>query len=294
MPDLVSLDLFLSIVRLGSLTRAAAAHGISQPSASSRIRRMEAQLGVVLLQRSPAGASPTPAGDVLAQRAETIVAAADDLVRTVEAVRQRDEVELRVAASYTIAEYLLPGWLASLRRQLPSQVVEVAVVNSTTVLERVQDGLASLGFVESGGPLGGVGSTHIGDDTLVLVAAAGHRWARRRRPVPATQLAGSPVLVREPGSGTREVFEEAMRAAGLAVPHAALELGSTSALKAAVAGGDAVAVLSRLTVQTELSDGRLVEVPVEGLDLNRPLRVVWNPSRSLPASAECLRVLARL
>lgn len=292
-PDLASLDLLLSVVRLGSLSRAAASHGISQPSASARIRRMETQLGVQLLTRSPAGAAPTPVGRAVARRAETLVSVAQDLVLAADSFRQLGEAELRVAASYTIAEYLIPGWLATLRKKLPSQIVEVAVVNSTAVLERVQGGHTALGFVESGSALGGVSSAQVGDDQLVLVAAAGHRWTRRRCPLPAAQLASAPVLLREPGSGTREVFEDALRTVGLPPLKATSELGSTSSLKAAVAGGDAVAVLSRLAVEAELADGRLVEVPVAGLDLSRPLRAVWNPTRPLPGPAEELLAIAQ-
>lgn len=134
LPDLDSLDLFVDVVRLGSLSRAAAAHGISQPSASLRLRALERRLGVTLLERTPAGSIPAAAGTLVAEWATTVLEAVATLVAGAGALRARAAGKVRIAASYTVAEHLLPGWLARLRLQYPEAVPELEVMNSARVV----------------------------------------------------------------------------------------------------------------------------------------------------------------
>ena len=105
-PELASLDMFVSVVELGSVSRAAAAHGVAQPSASSRLRHLERQLGMTLLERSPSGSVPTDAGVVVAGWAESILRAAHELKAGLVAFQAEQAGRLRVTASFTIAEYL--------------------------------------------------------------------------------------------------------------------------------------------------------------------------------------------
>jgi len=288
-PELASLDLFLSVVRLGSVSRAATAHGITQPSASQRIRQLERQVGVALLDRSPNGSTPTEAGGLLADWAEAVVAAAAELAAGLEALCAPADGRLRTAASLTIAEYLLPGWLGALHRADRTARVELQVANSAAVIERVADGHADIGFIESPGPTGGLSSRQIGEDELVVVVAADQPWARRRgRAVPAATLAATPLVVREQGSGTRDALAAAFAAAGLVASEPLLELGSTTAVKEAAAAGAGPAVMSRLAVAREVATGHLVVIPVDGLNLARRLRAVWRSKEPLPALAAAL------
>lgn len=290
-PDLASLDLFLSVLRLGSVSRAATAHGMTQPSASQRIRQLERQAGVALLDRSPNGSTPTEAGTLLADWADVVVAAAAKLAAGLEALGAPAEGRLWVAASLTIAEYLLPGWLGALQRAEPAARVELQVANSAAVIERVSDGRAELGFIESPGPTAGLSSRQIGEDELVVVVAADHPWARRRgRVVPAAKLAATPLVVRERGSGTRDALAEAFAAAGLVGSEPVLQLGSTTAVKEAAAAGAGPAVMSRLAVAGEVATGHLVAIQVDGMNLHRRLRAVWRPSEPMaPLAAALLR-----
>src|ERR1700753_553073 len=117
--DLMPYDLLLSVARLGSLGLAAAEHGISQPAASTRIRRLERQLGIPLIERSPRGSHPPPDGTVVAEWAQAAIDAAAALDAGVTSLQTRSDAVLRVAASMTVAEYLLPGWLTVLRDRDP-------------------------------------------------------------------------------------------------------------------------------------------------------------------------------
>src|ERR1700741_4378299 len=117
--DLTGFDLLLSVARVGSLGRAAAEHGISQPAASARMRQLEGQLGLALIERSPRGSTLTRAGALVADWAQAAVHAAAALDAGVSALRRERDSRLRIAASLTIAEYLLPGWLTALRATDP-------------------------------------------------------------------------------------------------------------------------------------------------------------------------------
>ncbi len=294
--DLTGFDLLLSVTRTGSIGRAAAEHGISQPAASARMRLLEAQLGLALLERSPRGSRLTPAGALVAGWAQAAVDAAAALDAGVVALRQEHDSRLQIAASMTVAEYLLPVWLTALRAVDPGAVVALSAVNSAEVAQAVLADAADIGFIEGPEIPGGLRAEPVGRDTLTLVVAPAHPWARRRSGVPAAELARTPLVSREAASGTRRFLEEALRAqAGLERVPPAAELSSTTAIKAAVAAGGAgsgPAVLSSLAVAAELSAGTLCAVPVTGVDLTRTLRVVWTAGRRLTGPARDLYAIA--
>ncbi|MEI5099620.1 LysR family transcriptional regulator [Streptomyces sp. PmtG] len=276
-PDLAALELLLAVARLGSLGRAARELGITQPAASGRVRSMERQLGVALVDRSPRGSRLTEAGALVTDWARRIVEAAEAFDAGVQALRGRRDSRLRVAASMTIAEYLLPGWLIALRSQRPDTAVSLLAGNSADVAGRLLAGDADLGFVEGLRVPPGLDAAVVGHDRLIVVAAPGHPWARRRAPLAAAELAATPLILREEGSGTRQVLDAAL--GGLAAP--LMELSSTTAVKSAAVSGAGPAVLSELAVGEELAARRLVRVPVAGASLRRELRAVW-PTGHVP------------
>ncbi|MEV4434331.1 LysR family transcriptional regulator [Streptomyces sp. NPDC049585] len=280
-PDLAALELLLAVARLGSLGRAARELGITQPAASGRVRALERLLGVALVDRSPRGSRLTEAGVLVTDWARRIVEAAEAFDAGARALRERRDARLRVAASMTIAEYLLPGWLIALRTRRPDTAVSLHTGNSAAVAERLLAGEADLGFVEGLDVPPGLDGAVVARDRLVVVTAPEHPWARRRTPLPAAELAAAPLILRERGSGTRQVLDAALAAHdGATAP--LLELASTTAVKAAVVSGAGPSVLSELAVSEELAAHRLVEVPVAGIRLHRTLRAVW-PAGHRPA-----------
>lgn len=280
-PDLGAMELLLAVARVGSLSGAARRLGITQPAASSRIRAMETRLGVALVDRSPRGSTLTREGALVTDWARRVVEAAEAFDAGAQALRGRRDSRLRVAASMTIAEYLLPGWLIALRGQRPGTAVSLHAGNSATVAERVLAHEADLGFVEGLSVPEGLDAAVIAQDRLVVAVAPGHPWARRSRGVEAAELAATPLILRERGSGTRQVLDAALAGlGGLAEP--LLELASTTAVKAAALSGAGPCVLSELAVGDELAARRLVSVPVLGTPLDRALRAVW-PAGSRPA-----------
>lgn len=291
--DLIPFDLLLSVARLGSLGRAAAEHGMSQPAASARMRHLEGQLRLALVERSPRGSRLTPAGALVAGWAQAVVDAAAALDAGVTALRREQESRLRVAASLTVAEYLLPAWLTALRSADAGPAVALTAVNSAEVADAVLSGRADLGFVEGPDLPDGLRAVTVSQDELTVVSAPGHPWTRRRSGITAAELAGTALVTREAASGTRRFFEQALQDQAQLTPVPPLaELSSTTAIKSAVAAGVAPAVLSSLAVANELTAGTLRAVPVNGLDLHRTLRAVWAAGRRLTGPAQDLYQIA--
>jgi molybdate transport repressor ModE-like protein len=282
-PDLASLELLLSVARTGSLGAAARKHDVSQQAASERIRRLEAVLGVQVVRRSPQGSVLTEAGVLVVDWAAQLMELAAGMEASVAALREKRHAHLRVAASLTVAEYLIPRWLITLRRRAEAQggefAVQLTATNSDEVAEQVRDGRVGLGFVEGPVVPEKLAWSAVGTDSLVLVVPVDHPWARRRRPVTAAELARTALVSREAGSGTRRALEFALHNALGPVPTAAplLELRGTSAVRGAVLGGAGPAVLSSLAVADDVASGRLRAVPVAGVALTRRLLAVWAP-----------------
>lgn len=278
-PDLRALELLLVVARTGSLGTAALALGITQQAASSRVRTMEALVGEPLITRTKRGSELTATGELLAQWAAPVLEAAEQLDAGITAIRADRRAHLDVAASLTIAEHLLPGWLVALRAQQaqagrPQTDITMVATNTARVVQMVRAGEVELGFVEGPEAPRGLRRRKVGVDELVVVVGPGHPWAQRsRRRVSAQLLADTPLVVREEGSGTRTVLERALAKLGSRPP--ALELSSTAAVRSAVAAGAGPAALGAHAVRDDLATGRLVAIEVVGLDLTRVLHAVW-------------------
>lgn len=314
-PDLVALDTLLAVAHAGSQNAAADELGISQQAVAQRVSALQRLVGVRLVDRTRRGSTLTPEGEVVAQWAARVLDAAHALDLGLETLRADRRTRLRVAASLTVAEQLLPGWLVALREQargradgapapateharttaaVPALDTTLTAINSEHVADLVRGGDADLGFVETPARLPGLRTRVVGRDELVVVVPPDHPLARRRRPLVAAELAATPLVVREAGSGTREALAVALRAAGHPQAEPVLELSTTAAVRAAVLAGAGPAVLSALVVADDVTAGRLVVVPTSGVDLHRDLRAVWRggptpppgPARDLLAIAQ--------
>lgn len=287
MPDLGGLQMLMSVGELGSLSRVAARLGVSQQAVSSRVRALEGQIGASLIVRSARGSTLTATGVLVTGWAVEVLAAAERMEAGIEEIRSQALHRLDVAASLTIAEYLLPRWLGTLRDRQESagQVatnVGLTAANSEAVIALVRAGTVPLGFIETPEIPSDLRATTIGQDRLMVVVSPGHVWARRRRPVSAQELADTPLITREEGSGTRKALDHLLGcvpgvSGTLAAPR--LEYSSTAAVRTAIRSGVAPGVLSSMAVADDLALGRLVAVDVTGITLTRTLSAVWASGR---------------
>lgn len=274
-PNLESLHVLTVVAREGSLTAAGSRLGMTQQAVSLRIRGLEESFGIPLLLRSSRGSSLTAAGDVIVEWAATLLAAADSFSAAVSSLGSDRRREFRLAASLTIAEHLVPSWLTSWPTGPDTPMVQLTAVNSATVVDLVRAGDADLGFIETPDTPARLSTAVIGLDRLVLVTAPTHPWASRAG-VTAAELAATPLLAREHGSGTRRALERALDDAGIpSLVAPAAVIPSSLGIRTTAAAGYAPAVLSRLSVGDDVRAGRLVVIPVDGIDLVRPLTAIW-------------------
>lgn len=293
MPELSAFEVLLAVARTGSLSAAGRELGLTQQAVSARMTSIEAQTGVRLVVRTPQGSQLTPAGVVVAEWAARLLDVALHVDAGLASLREKSHTQVKVVASLTIAEQLMPRWLVSMRAAAereggsPPDVILTAT-NSDHAISAVRDGTADLGFIEGPALGSGLRSRVVAHDELVIIVPPDHRWTRRSRPVTAVQLSQTPLVTREPGSGTRDSLTQAL---SQVLPESTrqvgptLELSSASAVRAAVLAGAGPAVMSRLAVADDLATGRLRAVDVPELDLRRKLRAIWVGGRTPPAGA---------
>ncbi|MGW0177959.1 LysR family transcriptional regulator [Nocardia sp. NPDC003345] len=290
-PDLGVLELLVGVDDHGSLGAASRVAGIAQPNASRAIKKLEAQVGTPLLQRKPTGSTLTPEGTVIAHWSRKVLDEARQLLDVAAGMREKRAAELTVGASMTVAEHLMPAWLGRFRRTAPDVTIHLRVHNSRQVCDDVAAGQCDIGFVESPAVPRALHTVAVARDRLVVVVDPRHPWTRRRHPLSIAELARTPLIVREPGSGTRTTLDLALQEYDRAAP--LLELGSGAAVRTSVLGGVGPAVLSTLAVSVQVERGELKVVEVEGLHLDRTLRAVWRPPRQLEGPAGDLVRLVR-
>ena len=287
--NLHHLRVFAAVANHGGFSRAAEALRLSQPAVSKSVQELERQVGAPLVERAGRASRLTEAGVALAARARelfSVEAAAEEELR---ALRGLEGGSLRVGASTTIATYMLPAMLARFSMEHPAVTLRVVSANTRDIARRLLERRLDVALVEGPVSHARIECHPWRTDTLVVIAAPDSRLAGRRRVVPAV-VAGERMIVRERGSGTREVAERAFAAQGLTLS-VALQLGSTEAIKQAVAAGLGVAIVSRTAAEDQLALGRLVVVPVRGLSLERPLSELRLAGRPASAAARAFTVL---
>lgn len=261
---------FVAAVDAGSVQGAADLLCLTQSGATKRIQNLERRVGAELLQRHATGVVPTEAGRALYREGRRALEA---LWATEHAVTgPRAAVALRVAASHTVGEYLLPRWLGTLRPQAPGLHPQVDVVNSPRVVALLREHKVDIGFVEGDDVLSDFECMVVAKDEIVVVVADDHRWASREA-VAAPELTTEPYVARELGSGTRAVAERRLREVGVELAPE-LEFASLEAIKGALRGGG-FALISRLAVAGGSPSFRVV--PVGRVDLHRQLVAIRPP-----------------
>jgi DNA-binding transcriptional LysR family regulator len=284
------IEVFLHVARLESVSKTADELRLSQSAVSMSLSGMEKDAGGQLFKRIGKRMLLNEKGRAIlpeAERAFEALSKLDAMLSTNEELLG----ELRIGASTTIGNYLLPLVMADFARENPGIRVSLRVGNTAQMTTELAGGFTDLALVEGPVHIHSLDVTPWKDDELVVIAAPGHDWLKKRQVTPS-MLAQAGWIMREKGSGTREVFEKAMTDCGL--QHGIqIELGHTEAIKKAVEAGLGVSCLSRLAVTRELEQGWLAEVRTP-LKLKRTLSLVTNArtggSRILNA---CVRFLTR-
>ncbi|AWM88717.1 LysR substrate-binding domain-containing protein [Microvirga sp. 17 mud 1-3] len=285
------LRLFESVARHQSFSRAAEALHVSQPAVSKGVRELEAQLGTPLLERGPGGVRPTEAGRILLVHARTVFSAEQAAEDALGALRGLRGGTLRIGASTTIATYFLPPLLGAFHRAYPDVDLRLTSANTVTVADLLMRRELDVALVE--GPLdpGEILVQPWREDELVFIAAANHPLASRPGPLPLKALADETIVLREPGSGTRDTAWNALAQAGF-TPRRILEIGGNEVIIRVVAAGLGIGILSAVAVADQEALGRLRTLPVAGITIRRLLTRLVLPNRQpSPATVAFDRLL---
>jgi DNA-binding transcriptional LysR family regulator len=284
--DIKRLEVFCKVVELKSFTRAAEAVLLAQPTVSEIVRQLEETFGEKLLDRLGREVLPTPVGEVVYRYALGIVGLQKEAFEAVASFAGTVSGTLRIGAGTVPGTYLLPRLLESFRSLYPSVRFSLKIAGTARVVEELAAGgmeLAVTGAV-CNSPL--LEWEQIFVDEMVLTVFPQHPWARRDS-VAVEELAGEPFLLREEGSGTRTALaialgERGFEASGLLV---VAEMDSSEAIRQGIRARLGISILSSLVVAEDLAAGLLVGVPLQGVQLKRPLFLARRRNRQLSPSA---------
>lgn len=288
--DLHKLRTFSVVAAEGNITRAARRLSTSQPAVSKQLSELEESLGTPLFHRLPRGVRLTEAGQILVRHAERIFQEEGAAESQLAALSGLTRGRLTVGASTTIGSYLIPQLFGAFHRAHPEVRLELQIANTTAVQAMVVDDRIDLGLIEGFVAAEQLVAEVLHYDEMVAIAGPGHALTRRST-LSASELSAYPFIVRERGSGTREVIEAALSALSVDL-EPAMSLGSTEAIKRLVIEGAGFAIVSKLAVEHELSEGRLIALPVDDLSIRRALHLVrLGGKRPTPASESFVRML---
>lgn len=262
--------MFAAVVRTGSFSRAGEALGLSQPAISKGVRDFELQVGCRLLNRTPKGVVPTDEGLALSRHAEALFAVERAAEDELSALRGLHNGSLRIGASTTIATYMLARYLGAFHRAHPDVDLFLVSANTRDIAEQMANQDIDIGLVEGPIEVRGLIAEPWQTDVMALIVAPDHAFARERQPIDPKRLEDEILIVREPGSGTREVVAQALASHGIE-PTRTLEVGSTEAIKQVVAAGVGVSIVSEAAIVDQTGQGRLRTVPIHGVAIERTM-----------------------
>jgi DNA-binding transcriptional LysR family regulator len=290
--NLNHLNIFHAVAEERSISRGAERLHISQPAVSKQLAEFERSMGSTLFDRGPRGVRLTEAGKTLHRYSRRLFTVEREAERALRELRGMERGRLSLGASTSIGAYLLPSVLAVFHRAYPGIEIDLEISNTENVQKALEDGTLDIGFTEGFLHSESLEAQVFHEDELVPIAAPGHRLARVTGPLTIEEICAEPFLVRERGSGTREVIEEALGSRGI-ILRPAMTLGNTEAIKRVVAEGIGVALVSRLTVQEETGVGRLTLLRTVDFTLPRPLHQVQVRGRHPSAALKAFLVVLR-
>jgi len=278
--SLRQLEVFLATARLNTLSRAAESLALSQSAASSALQDLESRYSTQLFDRvgkrlklNAAGRQLFPAAENLLKQAEAV----DALLAGQEGLGS-----LTIGATMTIGNYLAVALISRYRRLYPQVDIRLHVANTTEIAQMLLAYDLDMGFLEGEYPHPDLRFERWRSDELVIFCSPKHPFASKAV-IEKADLLQSQWILRERGSGTRQAFERALPE-WVGQLQIDFELEHTEAIKRAVEEGESLGCLSRITVQDGLQSGRFVELPLQGVDMQRSFYLVSNKQKFRDAS----------
>jgi DNA-binding transcriptional LysR family regulator len=273
--DLHQIEIFCSIVKHRSFSRAAEALFLTQPTVSGHMKNLEAELGVKLLDRLGKRALPTEAGEILFRHGSRLLEERDRAKQEIEKLTGRISGVLTIGGSTIPGAYLLPPLIGSFRKKNPGISVHLSIDDTARITEAVVAGSLCIGVVGARLSEPQLEVHPFETDELVIAVPRRHRWSGKRTISPA-ELKEEPFILREQGSGTRKIMEDRFEKAGISIADLNITaiVGSSDAVRQAVKAGLGVAILSSRALKDDIEAGRLAAVRISGVRMERHFFVV--------------------
>ncbi len=262
------LRIFVGVAECEHMTRAAQALRLTQSAVSGAIRALEERHGVALFHRVGRRIELTLDGRTFLEEARAVLRSAAIADQTLRELRGLKRGTISIHASQTTASYWLPERLARFKAKHPEIAIQVMIGNTTQVASAVIDGTTEIGFVEDDVTASELSAWPVHQDQLTIVVHAAHPWAKLRRRLQAKDIYAADWVMRERGSGTRSVFEQALRRNGIRADQlrVVLELPSNESVRAAVEAGAGPTAMSHAVVRSGLISGQLAAVRFQPIE----------------------------
>lgn len=280
------LHIFYTVAEKGSFSAAAQALHMTQPAVTMQIQSLEDYFGTKLLHRSTKKIELSEAGMTLLPHAKRSVELVRHTDEAMSAFTQKLQGRLQLGASLTIGEYVLPRMLGPFARQYPDISIVMKVMNTTQIMDEILKHQLNFGLIEAPIHHPDMIVEPVMRDELKLIVPAGHALAERGE-VELEEVMSYPFVLREKGSGTRQVMEDQLQKRKIDPQdmNVVMELGSTGAVKSAVEAGVGITMLSPSSVQHEIALGLVHIVDIRGLEFKRQFYAIHLKSSLLPLSA---------
>ena len=274
------LRVFCAVAETKSFSKASELIHLTQPAVSLQIQAMEELYETRLFDRSGNSINLTPAGEILYKRAKEILALYAEAQHNISEITGAIKGSLSIGASSTIGNYLLPHIIAAFKKKVPQVNISLVVSNTKTITERLNAGEIDIALVEGDVSKQRFSVETLISDELVVTMSPAHPWAERRS-LSAIELTKEPLILREEGSGTRQIILKHLEEHGIKLDQLkiALVMGSTEAIKGAVEEGLGVSIMSGWAVRKWIKLGLLKVATFKDLKFHRNFTII-SPKRN--------------
>lgn len=267
------LQVFVTVAEMGNFTRAAEKLHMTQPAVSQYIQSLERTMGIKLLERNNKFVRLNQAGEIVYHHAKEIIGLYTKMHYLIDDLTNKTSGPLSIGASYTFGEYVLPQVIAKMQEKYPLITPSITIGNTKEIAKLVLEHQLDVGIIEGDFKDENLTIEPFAEDCMYLIASPKHRLNQKNGEINLSELEGEMWIVRENGSGTREVTEKMFRM-GEINPKKKFEFGSTQLIKESVEAGLGISLLSYWAVRKECSIGSLAVIKVKQLPIRRKFSIV--------------------
>lgn len=275
------LKAFAAIAKTGSLTQAAEELFITQPALSQQIKQLENYFSIQLLERSNRGTSLTDAGRLLYDYSVRITDLFSELESKMDSLRASVEGSLTIGATSVVGGYAVPCSIFIFKEKYPETNLKLKVGNQAQVINDLKDEIVDVAVIEGDRVSGPFAIEEIATDDMTVIVPNKEPWNGKKYLLPG-DFVKQPLIMREHGSGTRQVVENCLSSAGIDISslNIVMELSSVDSIKAAVEAGHGISIMSRLALKKELHNKTLKAVDIKGIPLKQRIYLAYKTEKA--------------